>query len=96
MIESTVGKLIKDVIEKGSSKKLSRYQNYRANMLIQTLIDVSSFKDLKLICEPPSLRIHKLKGNKKDFWSITIELPYCIIFKYKDGKFKEVEIGNYH
>ena len=32
----------------------------------------------------------------KDFWSITIEKPWCIIFKYIDGHFVDVEIGDYH
>jgi len=38
----------------------------------------------------------KLKGNKKDFWSITIELPWCITFIFKDAEFSEVKIENYH
>ena len=32
----------------------------------------------------------------KDFWSITIEKPWCIIFKYQQGEFVNVEIKDYH
>lgn len=35
-------------------------------------------------------------GSKKDFWSITIEKPWCIIFKYSEGCFVDVEVGDYH
>ena len=42
----------------------------------------------------------QVKGNAlsgmKEFWSITIEKPWCIIFKYENGEFLDVEIGDYH
>lgn len=43
-----------------------------------------------------TLKLHKLKGNMKDFWSITIEKPWCIIFQYQQGEFVNVEIKDYH
>lgn len=59
---------------------------------MMALSDVSTFDDLKKICEPPSLKIHKLKGGMKEFWSITIEKPWCIICRYIKGKFLDVEL----
>ena len=32
----------------------------------------------------------------RGYWSITIKLPWCITFKFKDGEFSEVKINNYH
>ncbi|MBT4790939.1 MAG: type II toxin-antitoxin system RelE/ParE family toxin [Halobacteriovoraceae bacterium] len=96
MIKSINGKITKDIVNKGSSKRLPEKLNKRAILLLQALSDVSSFDDLKKICEPPSLKVHKLKGNMREFWSITIEKPWCIIFKYSKGEFLEVEIGDYH
>ncbi len=96
MIKSINGKITKDIVEKGSSKKLSMKLNKRAIFLLMALSDVTGMDDLKKICEPPSLKLHKLKGSMKEFWSITIEKPWCIIFKYKNGEFFDVEIGDYH
>ncbi|MBT3586564.1 MAG: hypothetical protein HN509_16770 [Halobacteriovoraceae bacterium] len=96
MIKSINGKITKDIVNKGSSKRFSEKLSKRAILLLQALSDVISFDDLKQICEPPSLRVHKLKGSMRDFWSITIEKPWCIIFKYNKGEFIEVEIGDYH
>ena len=96
MIKSISGKITKDIVSKGSSKQLPDKLNKRAILLLQALSDVTNFEDLKKICEPPSLRIHKLKGSMKEFWSITIEKPWCIIFKYEKGEFVDVEIGDYH
>lgn len=96
MIVSIIGKITRDVVEKGSSKRLPERVNKRATFLLMALSDVKGIQDLKKICEPPSLRLHKLKGSMKDFWSITIEKPWCIIFRYEKGEFIDVEIGDYH
>lgn len=96
MIRSITGKITKDILEKGASKRFPERLNKRAIFLMMALSDVSTFDDLKKICEPPSLKIHKLKGGMKEFWSITIEKPWCIIFRYIKAEFLDVEIGDYH
>ncbi len=96
MIKSINGKIVKDPINKGTSKKIPENLDERAIFLLMALSDVTTFDNLKKICEPPSLKIHKLKGNLKEYWSITIEKPWCIIFKYMSGEFYDVEIGDYH
>ena len=55
----------------------------------------SIIDDLKVKGEPPNIRLHKLKGSRKD-WSVTIKLPWCITFKFKTGEFSEVRIEDYH
>lgn len=96
MIKSINGKITKDIINKGASKKFPDRLKKRATFLLMALSDVTGIEDLKKICEPPSLKLHKLKGNMKEYWSITIEKPWCIIFKYTKGEFIDVEIGDYH
>ncbi|MCY4612990.1 MAG: type II toxin-antitoxin system RelE/ParE family toxin [Nitrospira sp.] len=96
MINSVKGKIIKDIVNKGAYRKFHDRINKRAVLLLQALSDVSNFDDLRRICEPPTLKLHKLKGNMKDFWSITIEKPWCIIFKYQQGEFVNVEIKDCH
>jgi proteic killer suppression protein len=56
----------------------------------------TTLNDLKIKGQPPNVRLHKLKGDKKDTWSVTIELPWCITFVFKNGEFSEVKIENYH
>ena len=96
MIESIKGKITKEFVNKGHSSKLPRNLHDRTTFLLMALSDVNSFKDLKKICEPPSLRLHKLRGSLKEFCSITIAKPWCIIFRYKNNKFYEVEVIDYH
>lgn len=96
MIKSINGKITKDIVNKGASKQFPPRLNKRCILLLMALSDVNTFDDLKKICEPPSLKIHKLKGSLQEYWSITIEKPWCIIFKYTQGKFYDVEVGDYH
>ena len=96
MIKSINEKITKDIAQKGYSKRFPEKLNERAIFLLMALGDVSNFENLKRICEPPSLKLHKLKGGFKEYWSITIEKPWCIIFKYSNGEFYDVEIGDYH
>ncbi len=96
MIVSLKGKITRDIANKGNSKRFPERLNRRAIFLLMALSDVSHFDDLKKICQPPSLKLHKLKGGLKEYWSITIEKPWCIIFKYSRGEFLDVEIGDYH
>lgn len=96
MIKSINGKITRDLVSKGTSKGFPEKLNKRAIFLLMALSDVTTIDDLKKICEPPSLKLHKLKGSVKEYWSITIEKPWCVIFKYIKGEFHEVEIGDYH
>ncbi|MGB0454481.1 MAG: type II toxin-antitoxin system RelE/ParE family toxin [Bacteriovoracaceae bacterium] len=96
MIKSLNGKIAKDIAIKGFSRRFPERLNKRAIFLLMALSDVVDIEDLKKVCEPPSLKLHKLKGSMKNYWSITIEKPWCIIFKYSKGEFIDVEIGDYH
>jgi proteic killer suppression protein len=52
-----------------------------------------SIIDLRI---PPSNRLEKLSGNRKDYNSIRINEQWRIIFKWQNGHSFEVEIIDYH
>lgn len=96
MITSFSGKIAKDIWESNRSRTLPRDQWIRAKALLTIMHATSSINDLRIKGQPPDIRLHKLKGDKKDYWSVTIKLPWCITFKFKEGEFSEVKIENYH
>lgn len=49
--------------------------------------------DLKI---PPSNRLEKLSGSRKNFYSIRINDQWRIIFKWNNGNAYEAEIIDYH
>jgi proteic killer suppression protein len=96
MITSFSGKIAKDIWERNQSKTLPRKFWLRAKALLTIMHSTSSIDDLKIKGQPPDIRLHKLQGDRKDYWSVTIKLPWCITFKFKGGEFSKVKIENYH
>jgi proteic killer suppression protein len=96
MITNFNGKVAKDVWEQNQSKSLRADMWVRAKALLTIMHSTSSIEDPRIKGQPPAIRLHKLGGDRKGFWSVTIKLLWCITFKIKDGEFSEVKIENYH
>ena len=60
---------------------------------LRMLNNSQSIGDLKI---PPSNRLEKLSGIRKDFYSTRINDQWRIIFKWENNQAKEVEIIDYH
>lgn len=45
---------------------------------------------------PPSNRLEKLKGNRKDFYSIRVNDQWRLIFEWTNGNALKVELIDYH
>lgn len=96
MIRSFGNKIAQDIWETDRSKVFPRELWLRAKALLTIMHGTTELNDLKLKGQPPNIRPHKLKGDRKDEWSVTIKLPWCITFKFKNGEFSGVKIENYH
>ncbi|PKN61101.1 MAG: hypothetical protein CVU57_31220 [Deltaproteobacteria bacterium HGW-Deltaproteobacteria-15] len=46
--------------------------------------------------KPPSNRLHRLRGDREDQYSIAINDQWRICFRFKDGDAYGVEITDYH
>jgi proteic killer suppression protein len=44
----------------------------------------------------PGLRLHRLAGRLKGFWSVTVTANWRIIFRFEDGKALDVDLVDYH
>ncbi len=60
------------------------------------LIQVLSARDLKELSIPPSNKLEKLKGNRKEQYSIRINDQYRICFDGKDNMAQGIEFVDYH
>ncbi|MFZ8932923.1 MAG: type II toxin-antitoxin system RelE/ParE family toxin [Bacteriovoracaceae bacterium] len=96
MIVNFENKIAKDIWENNKSKTLPRDLWIRAKALLTIMHSTSTLDDLIILGQPPNIRLHKLKGSRKKEWSVTIQLPWCITFKFKNGEFSDVKIENYH
>ncbi len=96
MIRNFENKIAQDVWETDSSKSLPRELWIRSKALLTIMHGTAEINDLKIKGQPPNIRLHKLKGDRKYEWSVTIKLPFCITFKFKAGEIIDVKIENYH
>ena len=60
---------------------------------LRMLNNSQNVTDLRI---PPSNRLEKLSGKLKDFYSIRINDPWRIIFKWENEHVSDVEIIDYH
>jgi proteic killer suppression protein len=44
----------------------------------------------------PGYRLHPLKGDLRDFWSVTIRANWRIIFRFQGGDAFDVALIDYH
>lgn len=99
MIENWGNKIAQDIWERGASPKIPREIHLRARVLLNIMNSTDSLKDLRIKGEPPGLRLHQLKGERKGEWAMDIvnkTCPWRIVFKFKSGKFLDVKIEDYH
>ena len=96
MILNFANKSAQEIWETNSSKSLPKEHWLRAKALLTIMHATNDLGDLKIKGEPPTIRLHKLKGSRRNEWSVTVRLPWCITFKFKNGDFFDVRIENYH
>ena len=61
--------------------------------IILTRLDASaSPRDMDL----PGLRLHRLKGDLKDYWAVDVSGNWRIVFRFEDGAPCDVDLVDYH
>jgi proteic killer suppression protein len=75
------------------SNRFSKDIQVKARRKLVMLEAASTLTDLKV---PPSNRLEKLKGDRKNQYSIRVNKQWRICFYFTDGEASEVEIVDYH
>jgi proteic killer suppression protein len=44
----------------------------------------------------PGYRLHALKGDRKGFWSVTVNANWRIVFRFESTEALEVDLIDYH
>ena len=76
--------------------KASRFRGLdvdAAHELLAVLDAATALADLSPL---KSVGLHKLKANRKGQWTMVVNGPWRICFRFKDGDAHNVEIVNYH
>lgn len=92
MIKSFEHKGLKKFFTTGSTKGIQAIHKDRLEMILARLNAIKDISDINI----PSFRLHKLKGDKNDLWSITVQANWRITFKFENGDVYVVDYVDYH
>ena len=63
---------------------------------VDLLLALNVAKSLNDLSPLKSVGLHKLKGDRKGQWAITVNERWRIVFEFRKGDAYEVEIVDYH
>jgi proteic killer suppression protein len=66
------------------------------NLALNRLAVLNAITRLEQISPLKSIGLHQLKGKRRGQWAITINGPWRLCFKFKDGHAFDVDIVDYH
>ncbi len=66
------------------------------NIALRKLFMVNAANNIKDLMIPPSNRLHKLQGDMSEYWSISVNMQWRIIFKWEEGEASDVQLVDYH
>ena len=79
--------------ESGKVSKFRGMDVAAAEELLAALDAATSLRDLSPL---KSVGLHKLTGDRAGQWAMTINGPWRICFRFKDGDAHDVQIVDYH
>lgn len=92
MIRSIKGTATRQFIQTGKSK----FPGLNVALAQQRLAELHAAPSLQALGALHSVGLHKLKGPLRDYWSIDVNGPWRILFKFQDGDAHEVHIHDPH
>ena len=92
MIESFGSKNIKLLFEKGDGSKIRADLLRKVENVLTRLEAAKEIRDMNA----PGLKLHKLKGDRKDMWGVSVGANWRITFQFEDGDAFNVTLVDYH
>ena len=93
MIKSWADRRSRRFYEEGKTTKFRSLDIDAADELIAALDAATSLRDLSPL---KSIGLHKLRGNRSGQWAMTVNGPWRICFRFKNGNAYDVQITDYH
>jgi proteic killer suppression protein len=76
--------------------KISKFRGLDAAAAEELLAVLDAAESLQDISPLKSVGLHKLSGNRAGQWAMTVNGPWRICFRFKDGDAYDVQIVDYH
>ncbi|MBI4968393.1 MAG: type II toxin-antitoxin system RelE/ParE family toxin [Rhodospirillales bacterium] len=75
---------------------LNQFRGLDRQAAVDLLLALNAASALGDISPLGSVGLHKLKGDRRGQWAMTVNGPWRICFRFQDGDAYDVEIVNYH
>ena len=92
MIKSWTDSATRRLFETGKSK----IRGLDIEVALERLAVLNAATRLDQISPLKSVGLHPLKGRRRGQWAITINGPWRLCFRFRDGDAYDVEIVDYH
>ena len=92
MIDSFSHKGLKRPFKKDDTKGIPPDQREKLENILFVLNRARRPADMDL----PGFRLHRLKGDLKGFWSVTVRANWRVIFRFEEGNAYDVDLIDYH
>jgi proteic killer suppression protein len=83
---------LRQLFEKGAARGIRADHVAKVENVLAVLNRARKPSDMDL----PGFGLHPLKGNLKDFWSVTVRANWRIIFRFKNSGAYDVDLVDYH
>ncbi len=77
-------------------EKPNRFRGLDFNNAVDLLLALNVAKRLQDLSPLKSVGLHKLKGDRKNQWAMSVNGPWRTCFEFRRGDAYNVEIVNYH
>ena len=74
----------------------NQFRGLDADAAVDLLLALNVAKSLHDLSPLKSVGLHKLRGDRKGEWAMTVNGPWRICFEFRKGDAFEVEIVDYH
>ena len=77
-------------------RRVRGYRGLDVDAADDLLAVLDAATSLRSISPLKSVGLHRLRGNLRSYWAITVNGPWRIIFQFRDGNAINVSIVDYH
>jgi toxin HigB-1 len=92
MIKSFRHKGLKELFERGATRRLEQIYVERCRQILAVLDAAKTLQDVNL----PGYLLHNLKPQRPNIWSARVQGPWRITFEFAKGDAYRVDLEQYH
>ena len=92
MVVSFTHKGLRNLFEQDDARKVKADQVDRLRLILSALDQANGVQDMN----QPTFRLHRLKGNRKGVWAVTVRANWRVTFRFERGDAYDVDLEDYH